>query len=63
MPLLSSLSVQYLPQVGYLIVIPKDQIQLISNDNNNDNFDFVFQQNDNYYYKNNRMRGFLFYFF
>ena len=79
-PLLKALSVQYVPQVGYLVVVEQTQVQFLPQGDtqmqcvmpsespaaasvtrsdvvDDDAFVFVFQQGDNCYFKNRRMRG------
>ena len=72
-PALDSLSVQYLPQVGYLVVVKQEDAHLLPNIQtdaatdhtnaslfsimNDDEFIFIFQQGGQNYYKNKRMRG------
>lgn len=54
-PLLSSLSVQYIPQIGYLITIHVDEKEFI--ETNYSDFNYIFQQGEYNYYKNAKMRG------
>jgi len=54
-PLLASLSVQYIPQIGYLIMISNTEATFMAD--NYDDYIFIFQQGEFHYYKNAKMRG------
>jgi hypothetical protein len=63
-PLIQNVAVEYVPQVGYLVVISKAESHLLltvehgfDDSENKNSFQFVFQQDDCCYFKHAIVRG------